>query len=137
MSNLINVKTVSDLVGVAEKLLSFSGEKKVFAFHGEMGVGKTTFIKAICEQLGVEGDTSSPTFAIVNEYDGGNDKIFHLDLYRLKDEAEVFDIGLEDYVNGQYYCFIEWPNKAGFLLPKDIVNVYIELQNDNSRLIRF
>ncbi|MBN4066136.1 tRNA (adenosine(37)-N6)-threonylcarbamoyltransferase complex ATPase subunit type 1 TsaE, partial [Candidatus Amoebophilus asiaticus] len=93
-------------------------------FYGELGVGKTTFIKAICSKLGVTDLVNSPTFAIVNEYQG-EEPIYHLDFYRIKNENEVYDIGFEEYLKNGYYCFIEWPSRINNLLPENAVRVYI------------
>ena len=110
------------------------GDNTVFAFHGDMGAGKTTFIKAICENLGVSDTINSPTFAIVNEYrsDSG-ELIYHFDFYRINKIEEVFDFGYEDYFYSGSLCFIEWPEKVDTLLTKDTVNVYVKVQEDGSR----
>ena len=110
---------------------------KVFAFYGKMGAGKTTFIKAICEALGVKDVINSPTFAIVNEYEAGNgEPIYHFDFYRIKKEQEVLDIGYEDYVYSGNLCFMEWPELIEDLLPDDVVKVTIEEQEDGTRTVR-
>ncbi len=120
------VKTISELAGAAKWLLDRSRQKKVFAFYGEMGAGKTTFIKALCKQLGVADAAVSPTFALINEYQiEGGPKVFHFDLYRIKDETEVFDFGYEEYFYSGNYCFIEWPEKVEKLLPPGSVKVKI------------
>lgn len=111
------------------------GEKRVFAFYGKMGAGKTTFIKAICEALGVEDVVTSPTFAIVNEYKTPQGAIFHFDFYRIKNLREAYDIGCEEYFYSGCPCFIEWPELVEELLPEDIVKVNIEVLDDDSRLI--
>ena len=106
-------------------------ESKVFAFHGAMGAGKTTFIKVICEALGVAENVSSPTFALVNEYrDGKGEPVFHFDFYRIKDEKEAIDIGVDEYFYSGHYCFIEWPEKVLNLLPDDCVKVFITLEGE-------
>lgn len=110
----------------------------IFAFYGKMGAGKTTFIKAVCEALGVEDVINSPTFAIVNEYLAGNgEPIYHFDFYRIKKEQEVMDIGYEDYIYSDCLCFMEWPELIEDLLPEDTVKVTIEETEDGSRVIRF
>ena len=108
----------------------------MFAFHGEMGAGKTTFIKTICAALGVEDATSSPTFALVNEYRSGKgEPVYHFDFYRIRSEAEALDMGFEEYVFSGYYCFIEWPEKIPNLLPPGTVQVRISEAENGSRII--
>ncbi len=132
----MNIK-IESLDKIDEASLEFiraMGDNTVFAFHGDMGAGKTTFIKAICENLGVSDTINSPTFAIVNEYrsDSG-ELIYHFDFYRINKIEEVFDFGYEDYFYSGSLCFIEWPEKVDTLLPKDTVNVYVKVQEDGSR----
>lgn len=132
----MNIK-IGSLDKIDEAALEFiraMGDNTVFAFHGDMGAGKTTFIKAICENLGVSDTINSPTFAIVNEYrsDSG-ELIYHFDFYRINKIEEVFDFGYEDYFYSGSLCFIEWPEKVDTLLPKDTVNVYVKVQEDGSR----
>ena len=128
-----------ELSSIAKKLLDKYGENRIFAFFGEMGVGKTTFIKVICAQLGITDEVTSPTFSIVNEYirpDG--ERVYHFDFYRIKLEEEAYDLGYEDYFYGGSYCFIEWPEKVERLLPAETVRVSIELgEVDNSRKMLF
>jgi tRNA threonylcarbamoyladenosine biosynthesis protein TsaE len=113
------------------------GKRKVFAIYGKMGAGKTTFIKAVCQTLGVEDVINSPTFAIVNEYiDGQGQPIYHFDFYRIKTPQEVLDIGYEDYVYSGHVCFMEWPELVENLLPDDVVKVTIEENEDGSRTVR-
>jgi len=100
-----------------------------------MGAGKTTLIKAICEYLGVTEPATSPTFSIVNEYEGRDERIFHFDFYRLKNETEALDMGYEEYFYSGAYCFIEWPEKIPNLLPEHYVSIKIEVTGDNSRQI--
>lgn len=110
------------------------GEKKVFLFYGSMGAGKTTFIRAICEELGVKESINSPTFAIINEYKSGvGEPIFHFDFYRINKEEEAFDFGYEDYFYSGNLCFVEWPEKIENLLPEDAVKVTIQELPDGSR----
>ena len=112
------------------------GDSTVFAFRGEMGAGKTTFIKAVCEELGVEDVINSPTFAIVNEYRSRTGElIYHFDFYRINKLEEVFDFGYEDYFFSGALCFIEWPEKVEDLLPGDCINVYISEKEDRTREI--
>lgn len=131
----IVVKNISDLPAAAKAIMEFAGDKNIFCFYGDLGAGKTTLIKEICRQLGVKDSGSSPTFSLINEYmtDKGQ-ALYHFDLYRLKNENEIYDIGYEDYVFGKNYCFIEWPEKIEKLLPKDMVNVRIKV-SESQRLI--
>ena len=118
----------------AREFIQKMGDNTVFAFRGEMGAGKTTFIKAVCEELGVEDVINSPTFAIVNEYRSGTGElIYHFDFYRINKLEEVFDFGYEDYFFSGALCFIEWPEKIDELLPGDCVNVSITEKEDGTR----
>ena len=126
----------SDLNLIAEKLLVAFGTRKVILFYGEMGVGKTTLIKILCQKLGVEELTNSPTFSIVNEYFSNKNKtIFHFDFYRIESEEEVLDMGYEDYFYSESFCFIEWPEKIPNLLPSDTVKLEILIDAENNRII--
>lgn len=136
MEELITVYELAELNAAAKKLLEFAAGEKIFLFYGDMGVGKTTFIKAICKELDVKEMTSSPTFSIVNEYKGTNVIIYHFDFYRIKNETEAFDIGFEDYIYSGNYCFIEWPEKIPGLLPHNAVEVFIEVVPNLSRNIK-
>lgn len=107
--------------------------RTVFAFHGNMGAGKTSFIKAVCEIKGVSEVVGSPTFSIINEYSYPGGKIFHIDLYRLKDEDEAIRAGVEDCLYGDHICFIEWPEKASGILPADTLHAFIEVVNSDTR----
>ena len=118
---------IENIGEAARKFVEEMGERKVFAFYGKMGAGKTTFIKALCEELGVEDVITSPTFAIINEYgtpDGQS--IYHFDFYRIKKIEEVYDMGYEDYFYSGALCLIEWPELIEDLLPEDAVKVTIE-----------
>ena len=123
----IEISNIDQLPAVAEALLGeFSGER-FYAFFGKMGVGKTTLIKELCRQLGVEDNVSSPTFAIVNEYSGRvGEPVYHFDFYRLKSLAEAYDIGYEEYFYSGSWCFTEWTEKIEPLLPEHYVRVDIE-----------
>ncbi len=108
----------------------------VFCFYGEMGAGKTTFIKALCEELNVKDNVTSPSFAIINEYKTNDNKtIFHFDFYRIKDENEAFDMGYEDYFYSENTCFVEWPEKINSLLPNNRVDVTITVSDNLKRII--
>ena len=121
----------------ARKFIKIMNNKRVVAFYGELGSGKTTFIKAVCRELGVIDLVSSPTFALIYEYKTRDEKmIYHLDLYRINQISELFDIGYEDYLYGDSICFIEWPEKAEHLLPEDCLRVLITVETDGSRTLR-
>lgn len=126
-----------ELAKVAKEAVSSFGDSRVFLFYGNMGAGKTTFIKTLCEALGVTDTTSSPTFSIVNEYDSPHGPVYHFDFYRLRDEHEAFDMGYEEYLYSGQYCFIEWPDKIPNLLPPDAKQVNIDIVSTESRKITF
>lgn len=130
--------TVLELPKAAKELLRFVDDHKVIAFYGPMGAGKTTFIKEICNALGVAQLVSSPTFALVNEYSAGNgDPIYHFDFYRIKSEVEAMDIGCEEYFYSGHICLVEWPEKVLNLLPKETVSVFIEVGENEQRTLNF
>lgn len=132
----IILKNIDEIDVAAREFIDAMGDNTIFAFYGKMGAGKTTFIKAVCEALGVKDVINSPTFAIVNEYLAGNgDPIYHFDFYRIKKEQEVLDIGYEDYIYSDCLCFMEWPELIEDLLPEDAVKVTITEQADGSRII--
>lgn len=134
----IIIDSLEHINDAAREFVDAMGGNKVFAFYGKMGAGKTTFIKAVCEVLGVTDVINSPTFAIVNEYLDGNEKpIYHFDFYRIKKEEEVYDMGYEDYVYSGNLCFMEWPELIEDLLPEDAVKVTIEECEDGSRVVSF
>lgn len=118
----------------AQQFISNMGDARVFAFYGNMGAGKTTFIKALCECLGVTDTVTSPTFAIVNEYEG-RERVYHFDFYRIRRIEEAYDLGFEEYCYSGHLCFIEWPELIEDLLPEDAVRVNIEALADGSRRI--
>ncbi len=132
--------TVDSLEGLslpAEALVKLLKHRSVVAFYGEMGVGKTTFIKVVCQHLGVQENVSSPTFAIVNEYSDRNQQsLYHMDLYRLKNADELINIGAEEYFYSGNICLIEWPEKAEELLPDERINVWMEESGDGRRVIK-
>jgi len=122
---------------VAAKFLEYAGDKTVFALYGPMGVGKTTFVKAIARCLDVEDDVSSPTFAIINEYrTKKGDALYHFDFYRVNSMAEAMDLGCEEYFFSGNKCFIEWPEKIAELLPEGMVNCTFSENPDGSRLLK-
>ena len=122
---------------MAGEFLQALGNRRVVAFQGKMGAGKTTFIKALCEQLGVCDMVNSPTFSIVNEYTDaeGQTLAYHFDLYRLKSVAEALDMGAEDYFYSGHYCFIEWPDVADALLPDNCAEASIEEADNGTRIL--
>lgn len=122
--------SLSDLNDTAKKFLVDFSSSRIFAFHGELGAGKTTFIKTLCSELGVKDAMSSPSFSLVNEYHDGKGKpVYHFDLYRLKSAEEALDIGFEEYLYSGNYCFVEWPERAEELLPEETIHVYIKEEN--------
>ena len=135
----IRINSLADINEAAKQFITNMGNGKVFAFYGKMGAGKTTFIKAICEEMGVEDVITSPTFAIVNEYTSQKtgDTIYHFDFYRIKKLEEVYDMGYEDYFYGGSICFLEWPELIEDLLPEDAVKVSIEETEDGGRIVKF
>ncbi|UPS44152.1 tRNA (adenosine(37)-N6)-threonylcarbamoyltransferase complex ATPase subunit type 1 TsaE [Prevotella sp. E15-22] len=133
----IKIKSIDTIRESAREFIENIGESKVFAFYGKMGAGKTTFVKAICEELGVEDVITSPTFAIVNEYEAKGQPIFHFDFYRIKKLDEVYDMGYEDYFYSGALCFIEWPELIEELLPEDAVKVTIGVNDNDERTVSF
>ena len=130
------IKSLNDINKIAGKFLKAYPMDRIFAFYGQMGVGKTTFIKALCEELQVVDYVTSPTFAIINEYQtADSNSIFHLDFYRTKNIQEVYDLGYEDYFSSGDYCFIEWPELIESLLPLSTVKVYIRETENKKRVI--
>lgn len=132
----ITIQNTEALPQAAHDFIAAMDDRTVYAFRGEMGAGKTTFIKAICTELGVEDEVNSPTFAIVNEYRSATaELIYHFDCYRIKKEEEALDMGFEDYMDSGALCFIEWPENVEELLPGDVVNVFITVNEDGSRTL--
>jgi tRNA threonylcarbamoyladenosine biosynthesis protein TsaE len=131
---LFEIENIGSLPKVASEFLKFAGPHRHFALYGPMGVGKTTFIKEVCRQLRVKEMVTSPTFALVNEYsmpDGG--KVYHFDFYRIKNEEELYDLGYEDYVYSNEYCFIEWPEKAPGLIPPHFKHIRLQETDSGNR----
>lgn len=130
------ITSVEGLQSGAKNLIGQFPDQRVFAFYGNMGAGKTTFIQAICKTLGSDDNVTSPTFAIINEYKTKDStSIFHFDFYRIENLEEAYDLGYEDYIYSGNYCLIEWPEMIETLLPENIVKVKIEVQEDESRII--
>ena len=134
----IQIKSLETIREAAKEFIAGMDDRTVFAFYGPMGAGKTTFIKAICEELGVEDVINSPTFAIINEYrsDTTGELIYHFDFYRIKKIEEVYDLGYEDYFYGGGLNFIEWPELIEPLLPEDTVKVEIAENSDGGRVVK-
>ena len=133
----IQISSLENIREAAKEFIAAMDDRTVFAFRGNMGAGKTTFVKAICEELGVEDVINSPTFAIVNEYrsDETGELIYHFDFYRINKLSEAEDIGTEDYFYSGALCFIEWPEKIEELLPGDVVEVNISENPDGTRTV--
>ena len=128
--------TLEDLSEVAGEIIS-SVKNKTLLFYGQMGVGKTTLIKEICKQLGVLDNISSPTFSLVNEYQTTNsEKVFHFDFYKITDEEEALDMGIEEYLDNNDWCLIEWPENIENLLPLEAVQIYLTILNNEQRNIQ-
>ena len=133
----IKIQDLAHINEAAKAFIEQIGDHTVFAFYGKMGAGKTTFIKAVCEELGVDDVITSPTFAIVNEYTAQGAPVYHFDFYRIKKLEEVYDMGYEEYFYSGSLCFIEWPELIESLLPDDAVRVSIEEQPDGTRLVKY
>lgn len=131
------IKSIENIAETAKAFIEATVGKNIFAFYGGMGAGKTTFIKAVCQQLGITDIINSPTFAIINEYTLPNQEpVFHFDFYRIKKTEEAYDLGYEEYFYSGYICFIEWPEMIEALLPEDCTRVHIEVQSDGKRIIK-
>lgn len=144
MNMEIKINSIETINDAARQFIASMGDNRVFAFYGKMGAGKTTFVKAVCEELHVDDVITSPTFAIVNEYTAHSEylkpevqPIYHFDFYRIKKLDEFYDMGGEDYFYSGNLCFIEWPELIEEVLPTDAVKVKIEEQEDGSRLVSF
>lgn len=125
--------TLDEISQAAQKVIA-QNPNKVILFHGEMGAGKTTFIKALSKALGVSEATSSPTFSLVNEYEAENgDLIYHFDVYRLKNESEAYDMGIDEYLYSGEWCFIEWAEKIPSLIPSEHSMITLKINKDGRR----
>lgn len=134
----IRIESLDAIRAAAQQFVNSIGEAHVIAFYGSMGAGKTTFVKALCQELGVDDVITSPTFALVNEYtDGHGDSIYHFDFYRIRRIEEVYDMGYEDYFYSGNLCLLEWPELIEDILPDDTVRVKISVDADGSRLLEF
>jgi tRNA threonylcarbamoyladenosine biosynthesis protein TsaE len=132
----IIISSLDKIADAAQEFVSQIGEKRVFAFYGGMGACKTTFIKAVCDQLGVNDAVTSPTFAIVNEYNSQMGPIYHFDFYRIKRASEVLDIGFDDYIYSGNLCLMEWPELIEDFLPEETTIVKImEIENGMRKII--
>jgi tRNA threonylcarbamoyladenosine biosynthesis protein TsaE len=134
----ITISSLQEIDVAAWSFLKAAADARVIAFAGEMGAGKTTFIQAICRNLGVSAEVNSPTFSLVNEYfTARGNSIYHFDLYRIEDPAELFDMGYEEYFYSGSLCLIEWPDKAKSLIPHDALRVTIVVGENETRLVQF
>ncbi len=132
------IRDISHLAQSAREFLSEIGESRLIAFYGEMGAGKTTFIKAICAELGVEEGVNSPTFTLINEYRlPDNTPVYHFDFYRINKPEEAYDIGTEEFFDSGYLCLMEWPEKIEQILPPETLRVKISVLEDGSRSVTF
>jgi len=123
---MVDIFQLTDIAVAASNFYASFRDKRVFAFHGPMGTGKTTFITALCREMGVSGNVSSPTFSIINQYLAGERKIYHLDLYRLRNTGEAIQAGVEDVLYSNDICLVEWPEQAPEIFPDETVNVFLE-----------
>lgn len=134
----IRIPTESELDRGAREFAEALGDRRHIALHARMGGGKTTLTAALCRVLGVEDDVTSPTFSIINEYrDRANRPVYHFDFYRIDDEAQALDLGLDEYFDSDALCLMEWPENIGVLLPDDTLDVYISVEENGERVITF
>ena len=132
----IRFQELSELETVAASLLRVGENVPVWLFNGPMGIGKTTLIKKLCELLGVKSMVQSPTFSLVNEYDTGDKLVYHFDFYRIKDETEALDMGVEEYFDSGYFCFVEWPGKIESLWPLNYLLIHMEAEESGMRTLQ-
>ena len=140
MSKIINIKSLEEIGAAAQEFVQYISssdlQSNIFAFFGQMGAGKTTFIKAICQELGVADAVNSPTFTIVNEYKAAKGfPVYHFDFYRINRITEAYDIGIDEYFNGDGLCLIEWPEKIKEILPDDCFQVFVYVDEEGNRTI--
>ena len=126
---------LTELKDITTKILTYLETPRTLLFYGEMGVGKTTLIKELAKQLGVTEATSSPTFSLVNEYQGSDNTVFHFDFYRIEHEEEVYDIGIEDYFYQNSWCLVEWPEKIPNIIPEDAITIRVHKNSDETRTL--
>ena len=137
MNDAYLITREKDLLPLAQKLLILHPDSRIFSFQGDLGAGKTTFIKALCDKLNVVDKVSSPTFSIVNEYRTiDRQSIYHFDFYRINNLSEALDLGCEEYMDNQNYCFIEWPEKSFGVIPDNCIQVSI-LKRNSERIFNF
>lgn len=137
MEKQITIQTEADLPQLVDTLLAFANGRKKIMLYGQIGAGKTTFVKAFCKKMQTDETANSPTFSIINEYEYSEGLIYHIDLYRLKTLDEALDIGIEDYLYDNNFCFIEWAELIDDILPEDTISLYFETQDDKSRSVTF
>ncbi len=137
MQKKITIKSETELPHLVEEFLTFANGRKKVVLYGQIGAGKTTFVKAFCEKMQTHETANSPTFSLINEYEYADGLIYHLDLYRLNSTEEAIDIGIEDYLYDPHYCFIEWAELIENILPDDVITMQIETKEDKSREIFF
>lgn len=140
MSKIINIKSLEEIGAAAQEFVQYISssdlQSNIFAFFGQMGAGKTTFIKAICQELGVADAVNSPTFTIVNEYKAAKGfPVYHFDFYRINKITEAYDIGIDEYFSGNGLCLIEWPEKIKEILPDDCFQVFVYVDEEGNRTI--
>lgn len=135
MTQAFESQSLSDNIHIAGEILSVWREHRIFAFYGELGAGKTTFIQAFCQALGVTSSVTSPTFTIIHEYTGLSYDIYHFDFYRLSNEAEALALGCDEYFDSGAYCFIEWPERIPGILPETTVHIRLQVLTDQRRKI--
>ncbi len=133
---VFQARDLSDLNGIAARLVEAAGEERILAFYGQMGVGKTTLIRALCSGLGVKTEVTSPTFALINEYPSANGLVFHFDFYRIKRISEALDFGIDEYFDSGNWCLMEWPENLEELLPASTLRIYLVENPDGSRTIK-
>lgn len=132
----IHINSIGEIASAAQKFLPILEQNRIFAFYGDMGAGKTTFIKELCKQMKVESEVNSPTFAIVNEYESHKyGVIYHFDFYRIESVQEIIDLGFHEYINSGAYIFMEWPEKLEHLLPEESLVVKIIEENTKKRVV--